>query len=227
MTSTNRSYIGVEPTYGNFAKQIINGNSSTTIFNLNFIAPSEESMLIVDNGILKQPDTDYTLINSNTQVQFAVAPITGHTIFILFLGQKLLAPTAGTFVAGSINPVDISPDYNKSLRRNFYLNANNNLQAQYNYYTDTVSGSITGTLPASATFGDTIIIVDVFGTFRINNLILNRNGLNINGVASNFTCNINNSIITLTYINSTVGWLTEMVFNSVKSSTGKIYYFSA
>lgn len=227
MTSTNRSYIGVEPTYGNFAKQIINGNSSTTIFNLNFIAPSEESMLVVDNGVLKQPDVDYTLITSNTQIQFTVAPVTGHTVFILFLGQKLLAPTAGTFVAGSINPVDISPDYNKSLRRNFYLNANLNLQAQYNYYVDTVSGSITGTLPASATFGDTIVIVDVFGTFRVNNLNLNRNGLNINGVASNFVCNINNSIITLTYINSTVGWLTEMVFNNAKSTTGRLYYFSA
>lgn len=227
MTSTNRSYIGVEPTYGNFAKQIINGNSSTTIFNLNFIAPSEESMLIVDNGILKQPDTDYTLINSNTQVQFAVAPITGHTIFILFLGQKLLAPTAGTFVAGSINPTDISPDYNKSLRRNQYINANNNFQVQYNYYVDTVSAAITATLPATAEFGDSIVIVDIFGTFRVNNLILNRNGLNINGNASNFTCNINNSIITLTYINNTVGWLVEIVFNTSKSTTGKMYYFSA
>jgi hypothetical protein len=219
-------YIGNKPTFGNFAKQTLTPNSVTTIFNLDLVTASEESIIVVDNGVVKIPSVDFHIITSGTQIQFAVAPITGHTLFIQTLGQMLLVPTPGSFLPGSILPIDVSPDFNKSLVQRFLINSNTTALSQAIYYVDTTSGAVTLTLPATPEFGDTIVVMDLYRTFFTNNLTINRNGKNISGVASNYLETINNTIITLVFIDNTTGWYLHST-GDVPVSIGKIYYLTS
>lgn len=83
------AYIGREPAYGAFNKQSITPDSSTTTFTLDFVVGSTASILVVINGAVKVPDTDYTIASGGSQIVFTVAPTTGQTVFITFLGRSL------------------------------------------------------------------------------------------------------------------------------------------
>ena len=82
-----------------------------------------------------------------------------------------------------------------------------------NLLIDTASTSVTITLPASPSKGDTVSIMDVSATggFGSNNVTVNRNGQPIRGAASNLTLNNNNQSIKLRYTNATKGW--QYVYN--------------
>jgi hypothetical protein len=83
------AYLGREPAYGAFNKQSITANSSTTTFTLDFVVGSTSSILVVINGAVKVPDTDYTIASGGSQIIFTTAPTTGQTVFIIFLGRSL------------------------------------------------------------------------------------------------------------------------------------------
>lgn len=83
------AYIGREPAYGAFSNQTITADSSTTTFTLDFVVGSTASILVVINGAVKIPDTDYTLGLGGSQIVFTVAPTTGQTVFVTFLGRSL------------------------------------------------------------------------------------------------------------------------------------------
>src|SRR6187402_2141055 len=70
---------------------------------------------------------------------------------------------------------------------------------------DTSLGSFTITLPGVASIGDTIQIEDAALTWDSHNLIVGRNGLKINGSASDYMANVQCGKLTLTYISSSYG----------------------
>lgn len=71
---------------------------------------------------------------------------------------------------------------------------------------DTNGGAFTITLPASPAANDVIYIADYRGTWNTNNLTIARNSKLINGLAENMTCGTDWDTLTLTYIDTTVGW---------------------
>jgi hypothetical protein len=71
---------------------------------------------------------------------------------------------------------------------------------------DTTSGAWTLTLPATPSNGDTITVLDYAGTFDTNNLTIARNGSNIESLAEDMTCEVEDASFTLVYVGSTVGW---------------------
>jgi hypothetical protein len=75
------------------------------------------------------------------------------------------------------------------------------------YFIDTTSAAHTFTLPASATRGDTIGIIDYAGTFATNKLTIARNGHNIQGAANNSLIGTNRASLILVYADVTKGWL--------------------
>jgi hypothetical protein len=75
------------------------------------------------------------------------------------------------------------------------------------YPVNTTSAGITVTLPSTAVVGDQISVVDYAGTAATNNITINPNGLNLNGASSNYVMNTKREAVTLTYIDSTQGWL--------------------
>jgi hypothetical protein len=79
---------------------------------------------------------------------------------------------------------------------------------------NTTSTIITVTLPAAASTGDEVTIVDARGTFLSNNLTVDRNGLNINSAASNLTLSNNGQSLTLVYVDATRGWAYKTNYTS-------------
>ena len=82
-----------------------------------------------------------------------------------------------------------------------------------NLLIDTYNAQVTITLPASPTIGDEVSIMDVSasGGFGTNKVIVNRNGSNIRGAASNLDLTSNNQSIKLRFTNATKGW--QYVYN--------------
>ena len=84
------------------------------------------------------------------------------------------------------------------------------------YFINTTSSAVTVTLPASPSQGDEISIRDYLNTFNSNNVTLNRNGNNINGVAGNGSLSINGAVVHIVYSDATRGWL--VLENEAKSN---------
>jgi len=66
-------------------------------------------------------------------------------------------------------------------------------------FADTAGGPFTITLPASPSFGNTIIIADKSATWATNNLTIGRNGATIEGSASDLVVDSNSHILTIIY----------------------------
>jgi len=85
--------------------------------------------------------------------------------------------------------------------------ANFTATAGEGYFCNTTSGSFTVTLPSSPSAGDLVGIKDYANTADTNNIIIGRNGSNIEGVANNFVISVEGGSITLIYVDATKGWL--------------------
>lgn len=71
---------------------------------------------------------------------------------------------------------------------------------------DTTSAAFTITLPATPSANRVVNIADYAGTFATNNLTIGRNSSKIMSLSEDMVISTNNISITLTYIDSTVGW---------------------
>jgi hypothetical protein len=76
------------------------------------------------------------------------------------------------------------------------------------YWINTTSNACTVTLPASASAGDTIILVDYARTWGTNAVTINQNSLNFQGSSSiNPIYNTSGQSVTLIYSGATQGWI--------------------
>jgi hypothetical protein len=81
------------------------------------------------------------------------------------------------------------------------------------YPINTTSNACTVTLPAAASVGDQVQIVDYAGTFATNNITLT-SSLNINGAANNKLLTTNREGVIITYVDVTQGWVATSGVNS-------------
>jgi len=89
------------------------------------------------------------------------------------------------------------------------VNSDTTLTAGQNYYANTRAGSLTLTLPASATLGDIIRVQDGEGLASSNNITINRNSHNVDGSARNVILNVDRQGVELIYESSRNGWVSK------------------
>ena len=90
------AYIGRDITYGLFETQTLTPDSSTTTFTLNFAVGSSGSILVVYGGVIQQPNIAYSISGGGASITFSEAPVTGTTLYIVYMGKQLVVPrTAG------------------------------------------------------------------------------------------------------------------------------------
>ena len=105
-----------------------------------------------------------------------------------------------TSLGGSIT---VSPDVNWQTVKT----GDTTMVAYQGYFVNTTSGTITMTLPSSASIGDTIAIKDYAGTFDSNSMTIGRNSHNIQGVGADVEVSTKRASLFLVYVDSTKGWL--------------------
>ena len=93
------------------------------------------------------------------------------------------------------------------------------------YPINTTAATLTMTLPASASVGDTIEVIDYAGTFQTNKVTINPNGLKIQGQAGNLTLTLERVGVRIVYLDATQGWnavtaRSELAISPVFSATG-------
>jgi len=158
------------------------GDDTTTTFSTGYTGEVGASDIIVtQDGIIQRPTTDYSLNNSGNLV-FTSAPVNG-----IVIASRLIK-------GGYTNNWQVASS-------NYSAVAGNKL------FVDTSSSAVTVTLPANASMGDEVVIVDAEANAGTNNITVSRNGHNIEGVADDFLIDINGASIKLAYYNVARGWL--------------------
>ena len=83
------AYIGRQPITGQFEKQQLTADGSTTSFALDWSVGSESALIVSVGGVLQEPETAYTLSGGGTNIVFTAAPASGDRVYVHFLGQAI------------------------------------------------------------------------------------------------------------------------------------------
>jgi hypothetical protein len=92
------------------------------------------------------------------------------------------------------------------------------------YMVNTTTAAITVTLPAAPSISDQIAFVDFNETAATNNIILNPNGLKIDGTTSNSNITKGGEGVTILYSGTTRGWIPVSAAN--EGTTALVSQFS-
>ena len=145
------SYIGTEPTFGNYDKQLITGDGSTATFTLDFPVAQAGQLLVSLDGIIQEPDFSFniSLSTGTPQITFASAPANGARIFVVFLGRSSVAmvsaqasPHIDEFNGdGSTTAFTLTQTPSASNAANFMVFVDNVYQRYGSSYAFTVNGT--------------------------------------------------------------------------------------
>ena len=81
------NYLGNQPSYGAYHRQVLTGDGSTTAFTLDYSIGVAAQILVSLDAIIQEPEYSYTV--SGLTITFASAPTNAARIFILYLGRPL------------------------------------------------------------------------------------------------------------------------------------------
>jgi hypothetical protein len=217
-------YIGKTPLVGAYQLCDAITTSATATYNLTVgtspvIPGSAQNCIVSLNGVIQAPVNAFTV--SGSQITFSSALTSTDVIdFILILGNVLDVgkPTDGTVTPSSIQAGTSGLFTWQSVQTSGFTAAVGKA-----YPCNTTSAAFTVTLPASPNAGDQILLLDYAGTFDTNVLTINPNGNKIEGGTSNLALTGEREGATLTYIDSTQGWLASSGINEGTDALLPIY----
>ncbi len=142
---------------------------------------------------LRSQSTSTIIVPSSTKLEGNVTVAAGHSITV--------ADATGLNVGGAqLKAGGVKSWENKS--------AHFTAEPGKSYFVDTTSAVINATLPASPNYGDTVIFLDMAGTFDTNVCCVLGNGEKIQRVASqNVDLDAEDAYVEFIYSGGTNGWL--------------------
>src|SRR5210317_1881754 len=156
---------------------------------------------IADDAVDASKIEDGTIQNQEISGTLPETKLATGTIENAKLSNSTITINGTSISLGGSSSVGVDVNWQSAQTTGFTAVAGNG------YFVDTTSGTITVTLPASASLGDQIAIKDYAGTFASNNLTIGRNGHNIQGVANDSLISTNRASLLLEYVDSTKGWI--------------------
>jgi hypothetical protein len=142
-----------------------------------------------------------TIVNSKAVIYGASGQVNATTLQIA--GTSITATAAElNFVDGVTSAIQTQIDSKNALP----ILKGTNYTASAGEFIIATAGSITITLPASPSAGNTVTVKDGTGAAATTTFTVGRNGENIASSATDLTFDKNFAEITMTYINSTIGW---------------------
>jgi hypothetical protein len=202
------AYIGKQPVVGNFVKLDAITTSATATYNLlnggvAYFPQSANNCIVSLNGVIQSPTSAYTI--SGSTIIFDSALTSSDSIdFILVLGDVL---SIGTPSDGTITSAKLASGTDGLFAWQSVQTTGFTAVAARAYPCNTTSAAFTVTLPATPSVGDQVLLLDYAGTFDTNALVVSPNGNKIEGGTLNLQLSGDREGVTLTYIDSTQGWL--------------------
>ncbi len=145
------AYIGAEPAYGSFDRQVITGDGSTTTYQLDYPVSNPTQLLVVLGGIVQEPEYSYTATTTNGvgYITFSEAPDNADRASIVYMGRQLLvatqslsSPAIDTFNGdGSTTTFSLSRTPSVGSGANIIVFVDNVYQRYGSSYAYTTSGS--------------------------------------------------------------------------------------
>ena len=179
--------------------------SWTVMLNSTSLVAGDKVLLFSNSGVAStsEPVTVVSFDLNNSQV---VLTSTNPAVLTELEAQNIVGGQAYKVIDQSLS---ITPQ--NLLRLSNLLNApkipaNNSTLSVGRYFVPSSIDPFTLTLPASPELGDEIQIFDSGNYAGTQNITINRNGKNINGVADNALLDVNGVAATFIYTGSTYGW---------------------
>ena len=219
------AYIGKQPVVGNFVKLDTITTSATATYNLlnggvAYFPQTANNCIVSLNGVIQSPTSAYTI--SGSTIVFDSALTSSDSIdFILVLGDVL---SIGTPSDGTITSAKLASGTDGLFAWQSVQTTGFTAVAARAYPCNTTSSAFTVTLPASPSVGDQVLLLDYAGTFATNNITLARNSNKIEGGTSDKVLTTNREAVTLTYVDSTQGWVASSGANEGTQSLDPITY---
>ena len=219
------AYIGKQPVVGNFVKLDAITTSATATFNLTnggvaYFPQTANNCIVSLNGVIQSPTSAYTI--SGSTIVFSDALTASDSIdFILVLGDVL---SIGTPSDGTVTSAKLASGTDGLFAWQSVQTTGFTAVAARAYPCNTTSSAFTVTLPASPSVGDQVLLLDYAGTFATNNITLGANSNKINGGTGNKLLTTNREAVTLTYVDSTQGWVASSGANEGTQSIDPITY---
>jgi hypothetical protein len=145
------AYIGAEPSYGVFERQVITGDGSTTQYALDHTVASPTQLLVVLGGIVQEPEYSYSTSTTSgvSYINFSEAPDNADRGSIVYMGRQLLtaaATNSNTHIDefngnGSTTAFTLTEVPASNTAENFMVFVDNVYQRHGSSYAYTVSGS--------------------------------------------------------------------------------------
>jgi hypothetical protein len=208
------AYIGKQPVVGNFVKLDAITTSATATYNLlnggvAYFPQTANNCIVSLNGVIQSPTSAYTI--SGSTIVFSDALTSSDTIdFILVLGDVL---AIGTPSDGTITSAKLASGTDGLFAWQSVQTTGFTAVAARAYPCNTTSSAFTVTLPATPSVGDQVLLLDYAGTFDTNALTINPNSNKIEGGTGTLGLSGDREGVTLTYIDSTQGWLASSGIN--------------
>ena len=172
------AYIGAEPSYGVFERQVITGDGSTTQYALDHTVASPTQLLVVLGGIVQEPEYSYSTSTTSgvSYINFSEAPDNADRGSIVYMGRQLLtaaATNSNTHIDefngnGSTTAFTLTEVPASNTAENFMVFVDNVYQRHGSGLAYTVSGSTLTFTSAPASGTNNIQIIQLNGVNTLN-----------------------------------------------------------